>query len=71
VQLNLTAGWHNIQLDYAAQPGPNTLELYWQVRGGQPVLIPPSALRYATPGTLGHISAPTPPDAVDCSPVTP
>jgi hypothetical protein len=71
VQLQLSVGWHKLQLDYFAQPGPNVLELYWQPPSGVRALVPPSALRYATGENIGSVAPPAPPNAVDCTPVSP
>jgi hypothetical protein len=57
-QLTLTAGWHPLQLDYAAQPGRLILEFYWTPPGGTRSLVPPTALSYAPDPAAFQMAAP-------------
>ncbi|HUS14416.1 MAG TPA: glycosyltransferase family 39 protein [Chloroflexia bacterium] len=68
VTLQLDAGSHPLVLDYAAGPGRLIVELYWTPPGGERVLIPPAALRYAADDALASATLPVPPTNVDCTP---
>jgi len=43
--VSLTAGWHEIQIDYFQEGGSKALELWWSPPGKPRQVVPPSALR--------------------------
>ena len=55
-EVELTAGWHDIQLRYSYQGGEfSGVQLSWTSRGGETRIIPPAALRPA--GQFGEGSS--------------
>jgi 4-amino-4-deoxy-L-arabinose transferase-like glycosyltransferase len=64
--VDMTPGWHPVQLEYMAAGTANTLELYWTTPDGARSMIPPTALRFAPETSDSPTQAPAPPDNVDC-----